>query len=126
MELLMVINVKTYDIQTVEGTYDKVVMIPFSAETDGELFRGKTIENGVDTQHISPDGSVTLSARYMLVGRDRKGNECRVFIENCGDALDNCRPNIVTDSPELSFLETEELVSMVEPCEGGVTVRIFR
>ena len=124
MRHIMTINVRTYDAQAVEGKGAKIVMIPFSAETDSELFRGRTLENGVDTQRIFPDGTLILSARYMLAGKDAAGNDCRVFIENTGTSLDNFKPVIFTDSPELAFLESAELSASVEPCPGGVTVTI--
>lgn len=125
MRPIMTINVTTYEAQTVEGGNAKIVMIPFSAETDGALFRGRTTENGTDTQRILPDGTLTLSARYMLSGKDASGNDCRIFIENSGTSLDSCKPVLCTDSPELTFLETADLSSVVEPCPGGVTVTIF-
>ena len=125
MEEIMTINVRTFEPCIVEGRGARVVMIPFSAETRGELFCGKTRENGTDTQHILPDGGIRLSARYILFGKDALGNDCRVFIENNGSSLTDCIPEIRTDSPALSFLEDAVLSSSAEPCPGGVTVRIF-
>jgi len=122
---IMTINVRTYEARTVSGKNGTIVMIPFSAHTQGELFTGSTPENGYDTQRITPDGKLRLSARYMLVGKDAAGNPCSVFIENNGSSLDSCKPEIHTDSPELVFLETADLSARVEPCADGVTVKIF-
>ena len=85
---------------------------------------GKTVANGVDTQITTADG-FSLSARYMLEGKDRKGVRCRLFIENNGTSLDNCIPKIHTDSEELAFLENTALKSAVECVENGVVVRIY-
>ena len=125
MKQIMEINVTIFQPRTVEGSTGKAVMIPFSAENHGELFCGCTREEGVDTQRILPDGSMTLSARYILYGRDADGRECSLFIENNGTSLENCTPKVITDSPALGFLETTPLSAKVEPCENGVVVRIF-
>ena len=123
-ELIMTINVTTYAAQTLEGQASTVVMVPFSAEAAGDYFSGRTIANGVDTQ-ISTKQGFSLSARYMLEGTDRRGKKCRVFIENNGTALDDCRPRIFTDSEELAFLEKAELTAGVECIENGCIVSIF-
>ena len=123
-ELIMTINVTTHEAHTLEGKSSRVVMIPFSAEAEGEYFCGKTVAEGVDTQ-VTANGGFSLSARYMLEGTDRSGNRCRVFIENNGTSLDNCKPKIITDSEELSFLQDAELTAKVECKADGVVVSIF-
>lgn len=123
-ELIMTINVTTYEAQCLEGKDSRVVMIPFSAEATGKYFSGRTVTDGVDTQ-ISANGGFSLSARYMLEGTDLSGNRCRVFIENNGTSLDDCRPRIFTDSSELAFLESAELTAKVECVGNGVVVSIF-
>ncbi|MBQ8171469.1 MAG: hypothetical protein IJZ95_05735 [Oscillospiraceae bacterium] len=122
-ELIMTINVTTYEAQTLEG-HSRVVMIPFSAEATGKYFSGKTVANGIDTQTTTND-EYSLSARYMLEGADLSGKKCRIFIENNGTSLDNCKPKIYTDSEELAFLENAELAAKVECTENGCVVRIF-
>ncbi len=121
---IITVNVTAYPAQGVEGSTAGVFMIPFSAEAVGELFTGKTVFNGTDTQ-ISRDGKFSLSARYLFEGTDRAGEWCRMFIENVRTSLDRCTPTIITDSRELAFLETAELSSSVECVENGVIVRIF-
>lgn len=123
-ELIVTINVTTYEAQVLDGNNTKVVMIPFSAEATGDYFKGKTIANGVDTQIITPN-NFSLSARYMLEGIDRSGKKCRLFIENNGTSLDNCVPRIYTDSAELAFLENARLKAGVECVENGVVVRVY-
>ncbi len=123
-ELIVTINVITYEAQILEGGNSRVVMIPFSGEASGKYFNGKTIVNGIDTQINTADG-FSLSARYMLEGTDRCGKRCRLFIENNGTSLDNCVPKIYTDSEELTFLESARLSATVECVENGVVVRIY-
>ena len=123
-KLIMTINVTTYEAHILNGKSSRVVMIPFSAQAEGEYFCGKTVADGVDTQLTTRDG-FSLSARYMLEGTDRSGNKCRVFIENNGTSLDNCRPKIYTDSKELAFLESAALMAKAECIENGVVVSIF-
>lgn len=123
-ELMVTINVTTYEAQMLEGRNSRVVMIPFSCEAEGNYFNGKSVADGVDTQ-ISTAGGFSLSARYMLEGTDRNGRRCRLFIENNGTSLDNCIPKIYTDSEELTFLESARLTADVECVENGVVVRIY-
>lgn len=123
-ELIVTINVTTYDAQALEGSHSKVVMIPFCGEAKGDYFTGRTLANGVDTQITTAEG-FSLSARYMLEGVDRSGKRCRLFIENEGTALDNCIPKIYTDSEELAFLENAPLKATVSCVENGVIVKIY-
>ena len=123
-ELIVTIKVTTYDAYMFDSGNSRVVMIPFSGVAEGNYFTGKTIADGVDTQ-ITAGGSFTLSARYMLEGTDRSGENCRLFIENNGTSLDNCVPKIYTDSKELAFLESARLTADVECVANGVVVRIY-
>lgn len=123
-ELIMTIAVTTYGTQSFEGQASRVVMIPFSAEATGKYFNGSTVTNGVDTQITTKTG-FSFSARYMLEGFDLSGNKCRLFIENNGTSLENCRPKIYTDSRELAFLETAELKAKAECVEDRVVVSIY-
>lgn len=123
-ELIVTINVTTYEAQMLEGRNSRVVMIPFSCEAVGKYFTGKSVADGVDTQITTAD-SFSLSARYMLEGTDRYGKPCRLFIENNGTSLNNCVPKLYTDSDELAFLETANLTADVECVENGVVVRIY-
>ena len=54
-ELIVTIEVTTYEAQALEGNQAKVVMIPFSGEAKGDYFTGRTLANGVDTQIITED-----------------------------------------------------------------------
>ncbi len=123
-DLIMTINVTTYPPHMLDGTCSKVVMIPFSAEASGKYFNGKTVAYGIDTQ-ITTNERFSLSARYMLEGLDYNGKKCRIFIENNGTSLENCKPKIYTDSEKLLFLENAELTANVECVENGVIVYIY-
>lgn len=122
---ILTINVQCYESIGVNGSKTNICMIPFTGTAEGEYFSGKTVGTGVDTQKTPKGGRMSLSARYMLEGKDRSGNECRIFIENQGDFETGFRPLVVTDSPELAYLETAALYSTVESVEGGVIVKIF-
>ena len=123
-EEILTITVTTYEAEMLEGKASRVVMIPFSAVASGGYFTGKTVTNGVDTQVTTKNG-FSLSARYMLEGIDKSGRKCRLFIENNGTSLENCKPRIYTDSEELAFLENAELSANVECVEKGVIIRIY-
>ena len=100
-------------------------MLPFTGSAEGDCFTGEIIGTGVDTQKIEKDQLVSLSARYMLEGKDYTGKECKIFIENNGSSLDNCIPTLVTDSEALAAWQQADLVSRVMPAEKGVTVQIW-
>ncbi|WP_028510006.1 hypothetical protein [Ruminococcus sp. NK3A76] len=102
-----------------------VNMLHFHARAEGELFSGETVTDGVDTQ-IFKDGSFSLSARYMLEGTDFKGQKCRVFIENNGTTLLDCKPVIYTDSKALAFLMDRELYALGETDIESVIIRIYQ
>ncbi len=126
MELLMEIRVKTLGEYVCGSEKLTVVMIPFEAEATGEFFHGKTIGQCVDTQKIVPGKPGVLSARYMLEGKDYKGKECKVFIENNGSDWSHLIPQIVTDSENLKFLENENIYDTVELIPGGVLIKVYR
>jgi len=123
--LILVMHVACGEAYTLAGHKRDIVMIPFTGEATGSFFTGKTIGTGIDTQKISKDGTAFLSARYMLEGEDYAGNKCRVFVENQGDDDAGYKPLLVTDSPVLSAWEYAELKSVIEPADGGVTIKIY-
>ena len=125
-ELLMEIRVTCHEPVSVEGKNKKIVMIPFGGEASGEYFTGKVIGTGVDTQKITPDGKVMLSARYMLEGTDAAGNACRVFVENQGSWDTGFTPSIVTDSPLLACWEDADLYATADGIPEGVLIRILK
>ena len=71
----------------------EISMIPFSGIVQGELFHGIVEPWGVDTQRVDHAGIRHLSARYVLTGKDRDGQDCHIFVENSVDM-----PNIPSPS----------------------------
>ena len=66
---------------------DDVLMIMFNGSADGKYFKGEVLPGGIDTQIIGKFGDRhTLSARYMLEGKDYTGESCKIFIENNGNS----------------------------------------
>lgn len=127
MEICLIIHVKlAKNNYYLKGKDMDICMLPFTGTAEGPYFKGKVLGEGVDTQMIYHDGRFKLSARYMLEGVDYKGNPCRIFIENNGEAMDQCTPNIVTDSPELQFLTESKLSSKVVGLDNSIEVRIYR
>jgi len=119
------VYVEITDTVSVKGKLRDICMLSFTGKARGRYFNGKVIGSGIDTQYISKNGHMILSARYMLEGRDINGNECRCFIENNGSFDDGFIPEIVTDSPALSEFEGAELKAEITTRENGVIVSIF-
>ena len=101
-----------------------VRMLTFDGTCDGPFFKGTILPGGVDTQRMDEIGAGTLSARYMIEGLDCKGNACKVFIENNAVLGNDTVPTIVTDSPELKWLETARLHGKIADTEGQLTIII--
>ncbi len=107
------IYVSVKDCVGMESDNVKVYMLAFDGYCEGAYFNGKILSGGVDTQvHTATEH--LLSARYMMEGTDAEGHKCRVFVENNASMSDGYEhvtyPKIYTDSPELKWLETTELV----------------
>lgn len=127
LEYLMTVDVKTQAAAGVFSDAGGVNMIPFTGSTDGYYFKGEIVGTGCDTQKYAPnDGGVMFSARYMLKGKDYKGQSCSIFIENNGPALDLCVPTIITDSKALADWQEYDLRAIVVPVDGGVSVNVYR
>ncbi len=131
MKEILTINVNLTDIYEVKGKSAEAVMINFGGDAKSEFFEGVILPGGVDTQKEFYPERRTLSARYILEGKDMEGEKCRIFIENNGTADENkfvheTTPRIVTDSKALSWMETATLKGTLEPKEGGVIIHIFK
>ncbi len=134
-EQILTVNVKiesAMDLKNDSG--DSVVMISFTGSAEGKYFEGQVLPGGIDTQIIGKSGDRhTLSARYMLEGKDYKGETCKMFIENNGDMNKNLKgvlfrtyPKIITDSKALDFMNNDLLVGEGYPAEDGVKIVIYR
>ncbi|MEK4660865.1 DUF3237 family protein [Priestia sp. FSL H7-0729] len=123
---------RSFDLQNNEE--DSVVMITFTGSVTGNYFEGIVLDGGVDTQIIGKNGDPhTLSARYMIQGKDYTGHACKIYIENNGNidktlktALFRTSPKMITDSKALSFLNSETLVGEGHSTESGVDIKIYR
>ncbi len=128
MKDVLKINVSLDECMTVEGRNQSICMIGFSGDADGPYFRGKILPWGVDTQRREPGKPGKLSARYMLKGVDYTGRSCKLFIENNGieetDGIVRTRPQIVTDSPALAWMEQAKMRGEIESADGGVVIHI--
>lgn len=122
---VIIVKVNCLEPYSVCGKSRTITMIPFSGKACGGYFNGRIIGNGIDTQNIFQNGKTFLSARYMLEGTDFNLKRCRVFIENNGDDMNNCKPSVVTDSEALSFLEDKPLNATVEPTDSGINIKIY-
>ena len=135
LEQLMVIHVTTEEAVTLHHeSGDSVVMIPFSGHATGPWFQGVIEKGGVDTQIISADKKRhTLSARYMISGKDHLGQDCKLYIENNGNIhesndkyLFRTYPRIITSSNALKFIEQEILVAEGRFEVDGLKIYIYR
>ena len=112
-----------------KGGKGEALMILFEGTADCDNFKGRVLPGAVDTQKEIYGSVRTLSARYILEGRDKSGKECRIFVENNGAAkngkIEETTPIVLTDSSELKYLETEKLAGAIAPTETGVVIRIF-
>lgn len=74
-------NGASIHLKTENGQVD---MIPFRGSVDCELFHGVVEPCGVDTQVVNAVKIRHMSARYMLTGQDKDGQESHIYIENNG------------------------------------------
>lgn len=113
---------------------DSVNMISFKGRVTGKYFEGEVLDGGVDTQIIGRLGSRhTLSARYMLEGKDHTGAPSKIYIENNGNIngtlkneLFRTYPKVITDSKALAFLNDDILVAEGRSTESGLDIKIYR
>lgn len=123
---------KTVELRNDEG--NAVVMIMFTGHANGKYFEGTVLDGGVDTQVIGKNGKPhTLSARYILQGKDYTGQDCEIYIENnghfvqnAGDVMFRTTPKIITNSKALSFLNEAWLIGEGSPAASGVEIKIYR
>ena len=112
-----------------DGKGDAASMIHFSASSDCAAFKGETQVGyaDTDTRMKFPDQVQSLSARYILVGKDSKGNDCKIFVENNG-IDDNgmvTEPVIITDNPEWEWIESAPLHGTVSWGSMGLKIHMW-
>ena len=129
MKDVLTINVTIDDSHDVSGEAGNARMISFHGESKCDNFTGKILPGGVDTQKYYASGEKTLSARYILEGKDYTGESCRIFIETNGSIADDgtitTKPVVFTDSKALKWLETANLTGSVEGTRNGVKITFW-
>lgn len=96
---------------SVTGDTGKASMIHFRGSSDCANFKGTIVSDCVDTRLKYDDEIETLSARYILSGTDAGGKPCHIYVENNG-IDDNgmvTTPIIITDNPDLAWVESARL-----------------
>lgn len=122
---IMTINVNITGMQRVSTSEKTVTQVLFDGTAEGEYFNGTILPGGVDTQINVPEKG-TLSARYMLEGKDNSGDNAKcIFLmmqyKNCNITT----PHILTDSENLRWLNEAELRGELTIVENGVQIEIF-
>lgn len=126
--LIFEIHITINDAQEVIGSKGAARMISFGGNVSSPLFNGNVIPAAVDTQIQYNTAAKRLSARYILEGKDIAGNHCRIFIENNGSDNNGViitTPVIITDSPELQWLENADLKGTVVSENDQLVVKIY-
>jgi len=109
----------TFDINVGGGGFDNVsgadgamaMMIGFTCSSNTNDFKAKGLDNFVDTRMQFQGQAQTLSAIYILEGKDGEGRNSRVYIENNGIDVNgiNTEPIIITDNPKWAWIEKAPL-----------------
>lgn len=131
MDEILDIKVVLDQVFDIKGSKKDVCMILFHGEAHSKYFNGTILPGGVDTQMSDKGKARTLSARYVLLGKDEDNKECHIFVENQGndvgngDVLYTC-PKIVTDSEALSWMEDIPLIGTVSGDNDCVRIKIYK
>jgi len=119
------------EICSLKTSGQEVTMIPFTGTVRGEIFNGRVLHGGTDTQRVNLSGVRHMSARYMLDGEDYTGAKCRIFIENNGWFEEmkmpfKTVPTFLTDSAALApYLHQNKFRGEGHPWEKGVCIKLF-
>jgi len=121
---------------TVNGATCDVTMTFVDVEVSGSYFTGKDSNYGGSDNASSvvckkyKNGSEEYCNRYIVAGKDKNGNDCKIFIEDNGtrnaDGTITTKPIIYTNSSALQFLETADLKGVVTETSNGMTIDIMR
>lgn len=133
-KLIMEVSVEidAAQVSQLKSSAGEVTMIPFSGTVTGEIFHGRILPGGVDTQTVDRNGVRYMSARYMLEGIDKTGEQCRIYIENNGWFPSEMVmpfktiPTFYTDSKALAdYLHRNKFRTEGHSREGGVIIKVF-
>ena len=116
-----------------KGETAEIDIIPFKGTADCDLFHGIVEPCGVDTQIVNAVHVRHMSARYVLSGKDREGNDCHIFVENNGwfDDMNKSMPfhtipTFYTDSPVLApLLHSSRFTGEGIELEDGLHIRFY-
>lgn len=133
MKKLFDIHIHITGFNQVKSPEMTVNCINFDGFCEADFFKGSVVEGGVDTQKFENGKSGTLSARYILKGKDKNGKETSIFIENNGifnqDGSITTSPIIVTDNEELRPLFAGKIsgkvVSLDTPEHDQVLIEFY-
>ena len=131
MQEVLRIDVVLDQVETVQGAGGEAAMILFHGTFSCELGSGIVLPGGVDTQIQRTGEKRSLSARYILEGKDENQRIFRIFVENNGICTESgalkTSPVICTDAEELQWMEQEKLSGIVEGNgENKVQIRIYK
>jgi hypothetical protein len=130
--LEVAVEIDPAQVSQLKGPAGEVLMIPFSGTAKGEIFNGRILPGGVDTQTVDQNGVRHMSARYMLEGINKNGEQCRIYIDNNGWFPGEMTmpfktiPTFFTDSKILAvYLHCNKFRAEGHPRPGGVTIKVF-
>ena len=111
----------------------KVVFIPFGGEVQSDLFCGTVRPGAADVQVTNAAGIRHMAAKYIFVGKDYTGADCKLFVENNGyfepqsqPRPFHASPTFMTDSEALAdYLHGTHFRAEGWGHPGGVDIRIF-
>ena len=116
----------------IETDRGQVSMIPFAGHVDSDLFTGIVEPWGVDTQILNHAGVRHMSARYMLTGKDKDGEDCHIYVDNNGWMEDKVSrsfrtvPTFYTDSKLLApYLHQDRFYGIGSVGEDGLWIRFY-
>lgn len=102
----------------VNGNTCDIGMQYFNGSATGSYFNGVIKQGSSVVTKKFKDGRVESTSRILLIGKDSKNNQCNIFIEdNSTDEKGNTiisKPTIVTDCPELTWLQTADLQGQIK------------
>lgn len=125
------VEIEEKDVSYLKGPAGEALMIPFSGTVTGDVFNGKVLPGGVDTQIVNQNGVRHMSARYMLEGVDKSGDPCRIYIENNGwfetQSLPfKTIPTFYTDSKNLApYLHSNKFRGEGHLVDGKTVIKMF-
>ncbi len=129
MKNLFSLRINVYNGEIVSGKNGEAIMLMFNGSVTSNIFSGEVLPGAVDTQQTPKGGIKTLSARYILKGKDFKGNDCKIFIENeaveSNEIPQKTKPLIYTDSKALSYLEDLDIYGTIDNIDGQLYINFY-